>query len=306
MGLIAVMTGIGVGMMRKRDSNLTTEINGRLLRSILRQARNSAKVSGTGVVVRLDAEDSLVAASPIILGGCWHFEDERGARNTKIDSAVELVEEGWMGRAAKLSGSSVDLGSYSWYVATQGFRVQLWIKAEQANGGVIFLRQNSFKLTLTQEGALNGEVIVGKQNETVATKTRDGLIAVGKWHEVALSYDRLELIVEVDGVRFAVKPEQRRMFVDQKSHLILGGSGFKGLADEMRYDVALDGKVEEFSTGVDVLKEGDLLVRFDGNGRLDRRFHTKPAVIILQGDPPDDQSDPIQERVRIEFTGAIR
>ncbi len=306
MGLIAVLSGIGVGMMRKRDSNLTTEVNGRLLRSILRQARNSAKTSGAGVVVRLDPEENLVEASPISLGGCWHFEDETGSRNMQIQSAVELVDDGWMGRALKLSGGSIDLGNSPFFEATQGFRLRFKLKPDAGSKGVLIKRQNGFKLTLTEEGAIRGEIIAGKQNQTVSLKTRPGLVTADRWQDVSFIYDRLEMAIEIDGVQYAAKAEHRRLFVDPKAHLLVGGDSFKGLLDELRYDVALDGKIEEFTTGVDVVAGADLIVRFDGNGRLDKRFHKKPVTLILQGDAPDEESDPVREEIRIEFTGVIR
>jgi prepilin-type N-terminal cleavage/methylation domain-containing protein len=306
LGLIGVLSGIGVGMMRKRDSNLTTEVNGRLLRSILRQARNSAKTSGTGVVVRLNREDNLIEASPIELGGCWHFEDQSGSRNTKIESALELVDDGWMGRAAQLSSSSIDLGNYPWYAATQGFRVRLWFRHEAGSTGIIVARQNSFKFAVTEEGALKAEILVGKQNEAVSLTTRGGVVRPGKWQNISLSYDRLQITIDVDGVLYAQKSESRRLFVDPKARLVLGGGSLKGAVDEMRYDVAQDGKAEEMSIGVDLSEDTDLIIRFDGNGRLDRRFHKNPALVVLIGDPPNDASEPIREEIRIEFTGVIR
>ncbi len=305
MALIALLSGIGVGMMRRRDSNLTTEINGRLLRSVLREARNSAKLGGAGVLVRLNREENTIEASPLQLAGNWHFEDQFGSRRLAIPDALDLVEEGWMGRAVRLSDNQIDLGRQPFFQATEGFRLRFWVKADAGARGTLFARPGSWKMSLTDEGALEGEIFVEPQGESVQVKTRPGLLTSG-WHRLSMTYDRLELILEVDGVRYGVRKEHRVLAVEPRAHLLLGGSGFKGLVDEVRLDVALSGKVEEFSVGTDILEEGDTLIRFDGHGRLDRRFHTKPALVILQGDAPNDESEPIREEVRIEFSGVIR
>lgn len=310
MTLIAMMAGFTVGMIRKRDSSLTVEVNGRLVRSILRQARNSARSTGGGVMVRLDPERNLVEASPMELGGNWHFEDGTSSRRQAVSAALELVDEGMMGRAVRLSGSAVDLGSSIFYSGDQGLRLLFWIKPDRLTDGVLFLRENGYKISLDETGALRAEVSVGQQKDTVSLQTRSGLVAPGRWTRVALGYDRIEIAIEVDGVLQGFRPETRPLFQDGKPAGVSIGGGYEGLLDELRLDVARSGVLEEISTGCEVALDCDLIVRFDGKGRLDRRFHKQAARIVLLGDAPEDGEDgpgkPLEEIIRVELSGAIR
>ncbi|MCB9831974.1 MAG: hypothetical protein H6807_05815 [Planctomycetes bacterium] len=310
MTIIALMSAVTVGMIRRGDTTLTVEVNGRLVRSILRQARNSALSTGGGVMVRLDPERSIIEASPMELGGNWHFEDETGARRTTVPGSLELVEEGKMGRALKLGGGAVDLGQSVQFGGDQGLRVQLWVKAERLTDGHLLTRENGYRLSLTETGAIRAELPVGEQKDRISLETRDGLLRPGRWTRVAFGYDRIELAIEVDGVLQAFRPESRPIFEDGKPPQLSLGGGFEGLIDEVRVDVARSGVVEEIARSCDIGPGCDLIVRFDGKGRLDRRFHKQPVRIVLSGEAPEDGEEGagkrIEEVIKVEFSGAIR
>ena len=56
-----------------------------------------------------------------------------------------------------------------------------------------------------------GEIQVGDQKETVRTETRAGLVRAGEWTRVAIGYDRIELILEAQGVLDLLRGHHRQL-----------------------------------------------------------------------------------------------
>ena len=308
MGIIAMIAGVSVGLIKKGDRGLTLEVNAKLIRSALRQARNSAIETGVGAIVRLDAENAVIESAVVENGGNWHFEDDTGSRGTTI-SGGQYADGGKLGRCVELSGGEVDLGAYPWYAAVNGFRIETWIKPAEIATGTIVSRESAFKLALTEEGGLVAEFKVGEQQgDGVRLETRDGLLQADRWYRVALGYDRIQGRIEVDGVVRAQRRESRPLTRDAVSKLVIGSSasGFKGLVDEMRYSVVMDAVAEALGVGADVDPEADNIIRFDGQGRLDPVFHIRPAELRLIGDAVEEDGERAVERIRVEMSGAIR
>lgn len=307
LGLITLISAFALGMMKRRDRELTLEANAKLVRATLRLARNSARAAGTGSVVRLDPERNVMEASPVEIGGNWHFEDATGSRGTSFSHDGDFKDGGKIGRCLELAGGSVDLGSYPFYEATDGFKFSLWVRPTQDEGGVLFLREGSFKLQVTGESGLTGEVSVGPNRHTAVVETRPGLIVPGRWSHVALSYDRIEVAIEVNHVRYAMRREIRPMTPVSDAHLFIG-SGYEGLhgfVDEARYDVVIGGTVDELSAGAEFMPDVPAVIRFNGRGQLDARFHKGPAIIRIKGDDGEETEGRV-EVVRIELSGAVR
>lgn len=307
LGLITVIAGVSVGMMKRRDRGLTLEANAKLVRSTLRLARNTARRSGTGSVVRFDIETSSFAASPVEAGAHWHCEDDFVTRGITAKHGGSLEEDGKLGRCVRLDGGEVDLGAHAFYQPENGFRAACWVMPDPGRGGVIFELEGSFKLVADPEGALRAELRTGNQGTVTSIQTRNGLLGAGRWREVALSYDRIELSIDVDGVRYAAKRQAGVVATDAKGHLNVGSSngGFKGLLDEFRYDVVAAADSEQLSAGADLDEQSDTVIRFDGAGRLDPRHHKRPAFVRIRGDEGEN-ADAEVEVIRIEMSGVIR
>ncbi|MCA9319487.1 MAG: hypothetical protein KDB53_02070 [Planctomycetes bacterium] len=306
--IMTIIAGVAVGLIRKGDKALTLDVNAKLVRSSLRLARNSAMESGVGAMVRIEPEDAIIASTVVERGGNWHFEDETGARNTRF-SGGQFVDGGKLGRCLDLNGAEIDLGAYPWYEAVGGFAISLWISPAEAGDFTLVSRESSFSFKVTKDGALRAEISVGgEQRDRIELQTRAGLVPVGAWTRVRLSYDRLEAQIEADGVLRARKVESRPLLPNAPSHLLLGSAqdGFKGRVDELRYDIASQEQTDQLSSGVDFDPASDLVVRFDPQGRLDDRFHGKAVEIRIESDRSGEGDEANVETIRVELSGAIR
>lgn len=304
-GLLGVLLGIGLSMIRKQDKGLVLEANAKLVRSHLRVARTSARKSGAGALVRISTADRTIESFPVETAGNWHFEDDTGARGTRIQGGVQSVDGGFLGRAARLSGGSLDLGSYPFYATAHGFRFTTWVNLDQVATADIAGRRRVFRFSLSDSGSLAAEIQVGEQNETVKVETRAGVVRPGVWTQVAIAYDRMELTIEAGNVVYARKKESKPLNIDAPGPLLLGGRGFIGLVDEARFDVVSGDGPEELSNrlSVDMAEtQGDLVVRFDGDGRLDKRFHKGPVDVRMR---IDERAD-LETAVRVDWAGVVK
>lgn len=306
MGLMAVLAGITVGMLRKQDRGLIVEANARLVRSAFRLARSSARGSGSGALVRIDAEANTVATYPVEVAGNWHFEDFTGGRNRAVTHTGDIVDKGLLGRCLSLAGGSVDLGTSPMFNPSEGFRFSLWVAPETPGGVDLVRKENGFRLFLNEEGGLRAWLRVGSQAESVEASTRPGVVRAGAWSKVTLSYDRVALSVAVNDVVYAERNETRRVYSDTSGRLQIGGGqgGFKGLVDEARMDVISFGETDNVSPRIEFTEGSSLVARFDGRGRLDRRFHKEAVVVRMRVDETEEEEKEIT--IRIELSGVIR
>ncbi len=308
MAIIAAVTGVAVGLIKRRDKGLLLESNARLVRASLRLARNAAVNSGVGSLIRLDPDDLAVEAAIVEQAGVWHFEDDLGSRGMRTDGGT-IEEGGKLGRCVHIAGGEVDLGSYPWFDAVHGFRLGFWLRLGDAEAGSLASRGGVFRLSVNREGGLDAELgLGGPQTDRVRLSTGAGLLAPARWTHVALLYDGVAIRIEVDHVLRAERAESRPLVREPKAHLALGGAGdgVKARFDEVRYDAILEGEREVFSVGIDVAEDSDLLVHLDGQGRLDPRFHRRPVRLILVTDAVEEDAEPEREVITVELSGAIR
>lgn len=298
--LIGAISAFGVAMMRKQDKGLMLDTGSRVIRSSLRIARNSARKSGSGAIVRISPEDRSIQAFPVDIAGNWHFEDDTGAYGRRIQGGVPIIEGGFLGKCAKSQGAAIDLGDYPNYDSRDGFRFSVWLKIDRPASGTIVSRAKSFRLGMNEGGALTAELQVGDQNESLRMETRPGIVTPGKWMQVAIAYDRVEFTIEAQNVVFARQLESRPTARAQ-GNLILGG-GVPGAFDEARFDVVVAEQEETLKGRVAIDAKEDIIVRFDSDGRLDRRRHSKPVrVKLIIEDEPERSAD-----VFVDFAGVVQ
>lgn len=298
--LIGAISAFGVAMMRKQDKGLMLDTGARVIRSSLRIARNSARKSGSGAIVRISPVDRSVQAYPVEIAGNWHFEDDTGAYGRRIQGGVPIVEGGMLGKCAKTQGASIDLGNYPMFDSRDGFRFGIWLKTDRPASGTIVSRAKSFRLGLNESGALTAELQVGDQNESLRMETRPGVVTPGKWIYVAIAYDRVEFTIEAQNVVFARQLEARPTARAQ-GNLLLGG-GVPGSFDEARFDVVVAEQEETLKGRVAIDSKEDIIVRFDAEGRLDRRRHSKPVEVkLFIEDEPETQAT-----VFLDFAGVVQ
>lgn len=303
MGIIAAVTSVAIGMIRRGDSTTLAEAGARVIRADLRLARSTARRVGLGSVVRISGAERTVEIWPAQLGGSWHFEDMAGSRGTVIELGGTLVEGGYLSRCLECTGASATvLGDYPFYDAPNGLRMTIAVNPQGGSGGVLASRPGVFKLSVTDEGALLGQVVLAPKGERLTLETRDGVVAPGVWSVVSLSYDRTVFQVSVADVVYAEKAARATLSTASQGPLIVGGGGYVGRLDEARLMVMPSGEVSDLPGRVDVATENDIVVHFDAKGRLHRTHHKKGISILLSADEDTDS----QASIVVEMSGLIR
>ncbi|MEZ6196097.1 MAG: prepilin-type N-terminal cleavage/methylation domain-containing protein [Planctomycetota bacterium] len=303
LGIVSVITGIAVGMIRRGDGGLGAEANARLIRSTLRYARNAARDAGAGALVTFDPQTREVLVAPVELAGNFHFEDDRGPGNRRYAYGGQLVDDGRLGRALALAGDEADLGRIG-LVPRNGFRATVWVRpGEKLAAGRILERENAFVLKVGAEGQLSGTVRVGPQGEAITLTTRPGLLAPGRWTEAEIVYDRLRIELRAGGVTYARQDETRPVFDDPKGRLLVGGAGFAGTLDTLRYWMTGDGERRRLGASVEIDAPGPVSVRFDGDGRLNPSAHDALPCCGCSAIRRTPRRAPI---VRVETSGVVR
>jgi prepilin-type N-terminal cleavage/methylation domain-containing protein len=304
LSIVAVISGIAVGMIRRGDGGLGAEANTRLVRSTLRYARNAARDAGAGAIVTFDPESQEIAVAPVELAANFHFEDEFGSQRRRLELSGQLVDEGHLGRGLALSSGLVDLGLLG-ETPVQGFRVSFWLRPEDLDkAGRVLERENTFSLSLDADGSLRVRIRVGEQGEAIQLETRPGLMTVGRWRRVDFAYDRAAITLAVDGVQQLRKPEARVLFRDKKARLLLGSGGVSATMDTLRYWVVSEGETRRLGSGVEIEASGPITVAFDGEGRLNPAVHSGPVEIALRF--PSEEPEGILQTLRVEKSGVVR
>lgn len=249
--------------------------------------------------------------------GTFHFEELGGTSllggyNNKAQLKGGSIEDGGSVRRCVTFGSegTVVCDPDDGKDPTRGFEISMDVRSnEVGKGGVIASFGDSFSLELTDDGAVQGMIAVGLQGEEVVIKTPPGLVEPDVWTHVLFSYDRLEASIRVHNVLQASKKQtQLLLSPDPKRHRLKFGGSFQGSIDEVIYRTVEEDLVEKLDVELIFLVEqkldpeeqkareemaepGELslvplestvVIRFDKNGRLDRRLHEKNLRIGME------------------------
>jgi prepilin-type N-terminal cleavage/methylation domain-containing protein len=316
MGLLALMLGVGVGVVASLD--IGTYGASSLVRSSLRSANQWAMSRQAPARVRIDPATGMVAAEGLAVVGTWQFESVPPKGALGLDGELigaELTEDGFVGKALSLAGAGRG-GSYVVPVQTDpafsfegGFQVQLALRPEEPRRGRVLLLDRSVKVEVTQRFGLVVTVGTQRYDEesgreigagNAVLTTPDEVLALGQWSRVLISYDRSRLAVLVEGVEVASLAEEGSV-LPVKAAMILGGGDrpWGGSVDSLV--ISAVGATEEVFLPLGVAFPADTPreVAFSAGGGLDRTVHDEPVLINVE------YEDGRREELRVNMYGTV-
>lgn len=291
--LFAVLMGIGVGAFRKVALGRSLAVA--QVRDALRAARVFAIEQSSAAKVEVDAGQGVIRASGFVATGNWHFEDDlsRGwPTNATLQGDAALVEDGAVGRALRLSArepASADLGRSVSFDADRGLELEAFVRLAEHCTGPLIAKGNAFRLALGEGRRLEARVALAADAEAPAeflALAAESAVPPGRWVQVRLGFDGNALELALDGrvVARQVLERERSLAADPEAALVLGSERLPVDAevDEVRLATVQVRPAPPLPDGIAFTASG--VIRFDGRGRLDPRYHAEPVTIRLAYD----------------------
>ena len=210
---------------------------------------------------------------------------------------IELAEDGYLGRALNLEGAeeggslSVQVQAGSTFDLSTGFQIAFAAKPMDMGSAQVLSIGESVGVELTSEGGVkawfqgerrddNGQVTsTGK----VVAETSAGLLRIGSWSRILVSYDRSVLAIFVEGVP-AGRTSDEAWVSKVEGPLVIGGRRrqWPGRIDSLVISAVAAEEYIELPEGVSFAETAPKEIIFAAGGGLDRRVHSKPVRFSLE------------------------
>jgi len=298
MGLVAVILGAGLGALAGIDTGSGPAVA--IVNSSLRSANNWAVARRAPARVTFDAEANTIYAEGLAVIGTWHFENNppRGAFGLNGSyEGIDLAEDGYLGMALDLKNAEnggayvVPVQRSPTYDLSSGFQIAFAAKPLEPGSAQVLAIGESVGVELTSQGGVkawfqgerrdqNGLV---RSTGKVLTETSAGLLRIGSWSRILVSYDRSMLAIFVEGVP-AGRTSDDAWVIKVGGPLVIGGRRrqWPGMIDSVVISaVAAEDRIE-LPEGVSFAETAPKEVVFAAGGGLDRRVHSKPVRFSLE------------------------
>ncbi|MFM8332072.1 MAG: DUF2341 domain-containing protein, partial [Candidatus Methylumidiphilus sp.] len=166
-------------------------------------------------------------------------QDSTAYLNHANDSKASIDPAGWIGAAAKFTGTggiSVKAAPSLAVAPDTGWTFSTWVKidAPQANARLFEASDGKFNLSLTVNGAA---AVARLQGAGAAAQTPSANLQPGKWQHVAVVAAKDQLTLYVDGAKAGAAPISLAAF----NPTLTLGAGLIGLLDEVQVAKAARG-----------------------------------------------------------------
>lgn len=297
MGLVALVLGIGLGSIARIDFGKHASVG--LVQNTLRAANNWAVSRRSPARVRIDAAQGVLMAEGQDVIGTWHFEQEPPKGAFELDGALigaELVEDGFLGKAVSFNGRppgaryEVPVEKNPSFDLRGGFRLQFALRPDAQSAGTVLKIGDAVGVEVTRglglvawfsawrEDELGNSVAAGK----VRLESPEGVLRLGRWNRVLVSYDRSSLVIEVEGLRLAELPEEAEVG-PVRTRLELGGGQrpWAGALDSLVVTAVSTEEEVRLPKTVSFTPDAPKEIVFAPGGGLDRSVHSQPVTIEL-------------------------
>lgn len=306
LGLIAVLLGLGAGLLTRRSSDL--ELSTRTLRDLVRTARASARFYQSPARLVLEpplrttaptqgASDELVRRTLRVLSvrpvSEWNF-DLTGANGTGgilgTMGAAHIEEGGRFGHAlvpdpaGGQPGVFVRASEYSAFDLRLGFvvRCDLWLESRDAS--TILRLGPSFELAMNQQGFAEARVTFAQAGQAGRTTRLRGLrpLPLRQWFRLQLGYDGKSLTLLRDGIEEDERPGDGLVWIAPEAEFWIsaGDTPVPGRIDSVElfaYETVAEFELPEFIE----FTQAPAALHFAPSGSLDPRHHDSPPLYAL-------------------------
>jgi hypothetical protein len=313
--LIAVLLGLGLGVIAKLDMGDRVAVSA--VQNVIRSAHNWAIAQGTGARVRIDNTAQTLRAEGFLTVGTWHFETEpfTGAFDIEGSSGGgHQITDGFEGHALSFDGETgkphvvfAVKQDPSW-TFTEGFAVRCALRVSGLSGGSLLDLGGAVGIDTTSDGAIKAWFIAQRSDDEqkqgrggrVAMSTNPGLLAPGRWSQIAVEYDRRVFTILVDG-QPAARLDESAPVERLEGNLVLSPSqtAFPGDIDNLVVASVVAGDVRELPRGIAFTPETPAEIVFEAGGGLDRTVHKDALKVAL------DFGDGRKETVLVNLFGTV-
>ncbi|MBI1852647.1 MAG: prepilin-type N-terminal cleavage/methylation domain-containing protein [Planctomycetes bacterium] len=285
LSIISMLMGLGVGVYLRITANLTPSLAIGRIKTLLRQARNTALREASPSVVTVDVKEQTVLATASRTVAYWHCEDGEGAFGRNLSPVRgAFVAGGRIGNALKIEeGGYADAGTGPELDVREGLSIEAYVKPDSVRAQTIARKGEAYVFGITGDGYLTAHLSLagGSREELVAEK---GAIPDDRWSRVGVLYNRVVLALYVDGREVARKEVTRRLEPEPTATFTIGAKSgtFVGLVDEVRVREILASEAVHMPQELQLVGGGDSIVVFDAAGGLDPEWHAGPVKIPMK------------------------
>jgi prepilin-type N-terminal cleavage/methylation domain-containing protein len=299
MFILALVLGGGVGIFSSLDLGRRQAAG--LVRTVLRNAQNTAIASTAPARVRIDPAAGSLHAESLVTVATYAFEAQRVEGYGPAGGAEpELFDErGFVGACVRSRGQpretvEIPLERDPACDFTLGFSVACALFRESAAGGRVLTvglpERPLLQLDLGASGALRARFRTRIGDETsdrpggeVVMETAPGLVPVGRWVEVRLLYDRAAFQLLLDGTLVAVEESDAYVWkLEGPLVLFEGAVPFPGRLDSLVLGAMVAGEPAVLPESVRFAADVPRTVHFAASGGLQRAQHREPPRIALE------------------------
>jgi hypothetical protein len=316
MGLVAMILGAGLGALAGIDTGSRAAVA--IVNSSLRSANNWAVARRAPARVSFDAEANTIHAEGLDVIGTWHFETElpRGAFGLNGEFVgIGRSADGYLGHALDLE-SAEGGGSYTvpvhkspTYDLSGGFQIAFAAKPMDMGSARVISIGEAVGVELTSQGSVKAWFQGERREEgglvtstgKVTAETPAGLLRIGSWSRILVSYDRSTLAIFVEGVP-AGRTSDEAWVQKVEGALVIGGQRpqWPGRIDSLVISAVAAEEYIELPEGVSFAETGPKEIVFAAGGGLDRRVHSGPVRFALEFE------DLTQEVIEVGVYGTVQ
>ena len=290
--IFSLLLSFSVMFLRNANRDLGVNASANAVQSVLRAAHQVARSNAAPAWVVHNTQSNSVYVLAKETVGEWHLEDGTGAfgRNATIGGGTPVP--GRVGMGVQLKGSgTIQCGPIPVYDPAQGVAVELWFQRKRGGRGILLTMGEGAEVVSEGDGRVT--VRLGTTN----LSSGNARIPVDVWCHLQLIYSGRDLRLLLNRAPVALVAAKGAWTAAGSLVIGDGKSGFNGIVDEIRLSVIVPRDAVplanecalDFPAGFVVPPDGEVVIAFDGEGRLDPVVHTAPVKFGIKS--PVDRRD---------------
>ena len=290
--ILSLMLGLSIYFLKNANRDLGVNASANTVQSLLRAAHQVARSNAAPAWVVIDAKQNTIYALAKETVGEWHLEDGTGAfgRNAAVSGGQTVP--GRVGMGVRLgSSATIQCGEVPVYAPDQGAAVEFWYQRKRGGRGVLFTIGSTVEAVSETDGRVTvrfGSLSAGSGNVRVP---------LDSWCHLQVVYSGRELRVLLNRAPVGSAPGKGAWTPGGALTVGDGKQGFVGIVDEIRLSLIVprdvfqlsSEAVFEFPPGFVVPPDGEVVISFDSEGRLDASAHAEPFRFAVKS--PADRRD---------------